>query len=73
VSAVVALITGFVGMARKDVCLPQASHGNGEPIQSALMVLYFGSLIALAICVLVGLILAVIATVRAVSRRQRGA
>jgi hypothetical protein len=73
VSVVVALITGFAGMAHKDVCLPQASHCNGDLIQNALIVLYFGSLIALAVCVLAGLILAVFVAIRAVTQQQRGA
>lgn len=72
-SVVLALITGFVGMAHKNVCLPQASHCNGDLIQNALIVLYFGSLIALAVCVLVGLILAGIVALGAVSQHRRGA
>lgn len=69
-SLVVGLIAGFVGMAHKDVCLPQASHCNGDVIQTALTVLYFGSLIVLAVSVLVGLILAAIVALRAISKRH---
>lgn len=70
VSLGVALITGFGGMAHKEACLPQPGHCNGDLLQNALIVLYFGALIALAVCILTSVILGVTVAVRAVSRNQ---
>jgi hypothetical protein len=71
VSVAVALITGYVGMVHKGVCLPQGSHCAGDLLQNVLVALYFGALLVLAVCVLIELSLIVGVALRAVFRHQR--
>ncbi|GAC1471953.1 MAG: hypothetical protein NVS2B16_31030 [Chloroflexota bacterium] len=70
VSLGVALTSGFGGTAHKEACLPQPGHCNGDLLQNALMVLYFGALITLAARILIGVIVGVTVAVRAASRDQ---
>lgn len=58
-------------MAHKDECLPLANRCREDLIQNALIVLYFGSLIVLTVCVVVGLILAAIVAFRGISEHTR--
>jgi hypothetical protein len=70
VSLGVVLVTGFGGMAHKEACLPQADHCTADLLQNALIVLYFGALITLAACILVGVFAGIIRALHAVSSDQ---
>jgi hypothetical protein len=66
----IALVTGFGGMARKDSCLSQSGQCSTDVVQTALIVLYFGSLIVLAACIVLGVVIAASLAFRIVMRRQ---
>jgi hypothetical protein len=69
-SLVAVLVNGFVGMAHKEVCLPQPNHCSGDVTQTVLIGLYVGSLIVLAVRIVAGVIIAATVAWRALAKQH---